>query len=134
MDNRIVFDLETKNSFEEVGGRENLEKLGVSLAGVYSYKNNKLLAFEENQLLELEKLFQKADELIGFNIKSFDNPVLQPYFSNLDLSEIPTTDLMESVEKFLGYRVSLDNIARNCLFLERFIRRISQFRLILLKS
>ena len=33
---QIVFDIETKNSFADVGGEANLKKLDVSVVGVYS--------------------------------------------------------------------------------------------------
>ena len=46
----IVFDIETKNSFADVGGQENLKKLDVSVVGVYSYNDDAYSCFEENEL------------------------------------------------------------------------------------
>ena len=37
--NQLVLDLETKHSFDEVGGRHLRAELGVSIVGVYHYKN-----------------------------------------------------------------------------------------------
>ena len=37
--NELVLDLETKLSFDEVGGRHLRAELGVSIVGVYHYKN-----------------------------------------------------------------------------------------------
>ncbi|MBI2341745.1 MAG: DEAD/DEAH box helicase, partial [Deltaproteobacteria bacterium] len=42
--NIIVLDLETKFTFDEVGGREKFEALGISVAGVYDYHTRKFEA------------------------------------------------------------------------------------------
>ena len=49
--NRIVFDIETQRTFDEVGGVENRHKLGVSYVGVYSYS-------QENHKLERTAAFR----------------------------------------------------------------------------
>ena len=109
----IVFDLETQKEFAEVG-RRNPHLLKISVAGVFDYGTDKFLTFEESELKEFEKLIRGTSRLIGFNIKAFDIPVLQPYIS-FDLSKIPMLDIMEEIEKVVGFRVGLDNIARPTL-------------------
>ena len=52
----IVFDLETKKEFAEVGGREHPELLGVSMLCAYSYNDNKFSAFEESELKDFERM------------------------------------------------------------------------------
>lgn len=110
----IVFDIETKHSFDEVGGRDQFHKLGVSVIGAYLYDENRYAAFEEHEIPEFEKLVKNASEsggkIIGFNIHHFDLPVLQPYIS-WNLKELLTLDLMNDVERGAGFRVSLDNLA-----------------------
>jgi len=110
----IVFDLETKKEFAEVGGRDHPELLGVSVLGAYSYLKDKYFVYEESELPEFEKMLKDAGLLIGFNIKSFDLPVLQPYVG-FDLKQIPVLDLMDAVVLATGFRVSLDNLAKNTL-------------------
>ena len=110
----IVFDLETKKEFAEVGGRDHPELLGVSVLGAYSYLKDKYFIYEENELKDFENLIKDAGLLIGFNIKSFDLPVLQPYVG-FDLKQIPVLDLMDAVVLATGFRVSLDNLAKNTL-------------------
>lgn len=111
-DNRIVFDLETKKEFAEVGGYRNVHLLGISVAGVFSYADDQYRAFEEREIDQLEEMISNASLLIGFNNKHFDNQVLQPYFKNVDLSKIPTVDLMEKIEGVVGFRLGLDALAR----------------------
>ncbi|MEK7560086.1 MAG: ribonuclease H-like domain-containing protein [Patescibacteria group bacterium] len=117
--NDIVFDIETKKSFQEVGGAINMEKLGISVLGAYFYADEKYQAFEEHELFEFEKIIRelahkKHGKIIGFNIHHFDLPVLQPYIS-WNLKELPSLDLMNDVENGAGFRISLDNLAQNTL-------------------
>ena len=49
----LVFDLETKKSFDEVGGHHNSHKLGVSVVGVYSYNKDQYRGFREEEFGEL---------------------------------------------------------------------------------
>ncbi|MEO8065753.1 MAG: ribonuclease H-like domain-containing protein [Candidatus Doudnabacteria bacterium] len=112
--NIFVLDLETQKSFEEVGGFGKNHLLKVSVVGVYSYLQNKYLTFLEDELYRLGEMLSEADQIIGFNIKNFDFQVLQPYL-NFKLSEIPALDILEEVEKLIGHRVKLDNLAQMTL-------------------
>lgn len=110
----VVFDVETKKSFDEVGGRTFFDKLGVSVVGAYLYGADRYLSFEEHEIPEFEKLILNAPHIIGFNIHHFDLPVLRPYVS-LNFKNLFTLDLMEAIERGLGFRVSLDNLAEHSL-------------------
>jgi len=117
----IVFDIETKKSFDEVGGRDHFDKLGVSVIGAYVYgadlpagQAGKYLTFEEHEVPEFQKLLEKAGRVIGFNINSFDISVLQPYIS-WDLKNLSPLDLMVDVERGAGFRISLDNLSEMTL-------------------
>src|SRR6185295_18979442 len=111
MTNKIVLDLETQKSFDDVGGFGKNHMLKISVVGVYSYLHNKYTCFEENEIYRLGEILQEADQIIGFNIKNFDFQVLQTYL-NFKLSEIPYLDILEEVEKPIGHRVKLDNLAQ----------------------
>ncbi len=114
--NILVMDLETQKSFKEVGKSklDSLSKLKISVAGVYDYLTDQYRAYEEKELMELDKRIQTADMLIGFNIRRFDMPVLQPYiFKSVDL--LPVLDLLDDIEKARGHRASLDSVARATL-------------------
>lgn len=110
MDRRLVLDLETKKSFDDVGGRNNLDKLGVSVVGVYNYATDEYRAYVENEFGELQNLLIDANLIIGFNHVQFDMPVLQPYLS-VDASKLPLFDLMLDLQKRLGHRIGLDSVA-----------------------
>ncbi|MBI2355848.1 MAG: ribonuclease H-like domain-containing protein [Candidatus Doudnabacteria bacterium] len=112
--NKIVLDLETQKSFDEVGGRDRNHLLKVSVCGIYSYAQDKFFCFDENQLYRAGEMISEADQVIGFNIINFDFPVLQPYIS-FSLKDIPTLDILAEAEKLIGHRVKLDNLAQTTL-------------------
>jgi DEAD/DEAH box helicase domain-containing protein len=111
---RLVIDLETQHSFEEVGGRDRLEALKVSVLGLYSYATDQFRIYRESELEALEPLLIRASLIIGFNLRRFDYPVLAPYLP-LAFDRLPTLDLLEEVTNALGHRVSLDSLAEATL-------------------
>ncbi len=111
---KIVLDLETQKSFEEVGGRGKNHLLKVSVCGIYDYSQDRYLIFEEQELPKLAPILQTADQIIGFNIKNFDFAVLQPYL-NFDLNQLPYFDLLEEIEKIIGHRVKLESVAQGTI-------------------
>jgi len=110
----IVLDIETQNLFSDVGGKENLTKLLLSVAGVYSYADKNFHTFSEEELPIFEKMLEKTDLIIGFNINHFDLPILQKYLK-INLSKIPVLDIMTEVVNAVGHRVSLDDLLVNTL-------------------
>jgi len=108
---KLVLDIETKNTFADVGGQDRIKDLLISLVGVYSYKQDKFFAFDENEINKLTPLLRKAGLVIGFSINRFDIPILEKHFS-FDLKSIPRLDLLEEIELALGHRVSLDALAK----------------------
>ena len=112
--NILVMDLETQKSFKEVGGHGKLEKLKISVAGVYDFLTDQFVTYEEKELMILEKRIQEAELLIGFNIRRFDLPVLAPYLF-MKTDNLPVLDLLDDIEKNRGHRASLDSIAKPTL-------------------
>ncbi|OGQ49946.1 MAG: hypothetical protein A3I09_03360 [Deltaproteobacteria bacterium RIFCSPLOWO2_02_FULL_47_10] len=112
--NTIVLDLETKFTFDEVGGRDKNELLGISVAGMYDYQTGKYITYEETELPGLEERLSKKPLVIGFNIKKFDMPVLKPYL-HFDPSTLPMLDIMEEIQNVVGHRIGLDSVAQTTL-------------------
>lgn len=111
---KIVLDLETQNAFSDVGGRNKNHLLKVSVCGVYDYSQDKYTCFTEGEMPKLAELLQTADQIIGFNIRSFDFEVLRPYL-NFDVQSLPTLDIIEDVQTYLGRRVGLNALAQGSL-------------------
>jgi len=112
MPHPIILDVETQHTFQEVG--YDHKKLKISVVGVYDYATDEYLTYRENQLGELFPRFEHASYLIGFNINKFDLPVLSPYYLG-NYKQFATIDMLEEVEKSLGHRIALDDLARATL-------------------
>lgn len=113
MGNEIVLDIETSNSFADVG-KYDPSLLKVSLVGVYSYADDKYSSFMEPDLPKLWRLLESADRIIGYNLFGFDYRVLNEYYPG-DLNKFPTLDIMYEIEKVIGFRVKLDDVAHASL-------------------
>ena len=105
----VVFDLETQRSFDEVGGRSQLHKLGVSVGVAYRYDTDEYLVVTEDTVDRLIDLLLDAELVVGYNIRGFDYEVLQAYTDH-DLQQLPTMDLMQHLEERLGFRPKLDSV------------------------
>jgi DEAD/DEAH box helicase domain-containing protein len=117
-DNVLFFDLETQHSFQEVGGRNKLDKLLVSVAVTYSSHTGEFKSYREFQVLYLIEDLFRADTVIGFNIIHFDYRVLKPYTPK-DLTQLPTIDMLVHLQERLGFRVSLSSLARGTLDMDK---------------
>jgi len=112
---RIMFlDLETQKSAQEVGGWQNLHLMGVSVAIVYDALEDRFLTFQEDTVDDLLECLERAELIVGFNIKRFDYGVLGAYTTR-DLLGLKTFDILEDVYRRLGFRISLDHLAKETL-------------------
>lgn len=106
--NTIFFDLETQNGF---GENRDFESLGMSVGVIFKNKTNEYKSFMENNINELINELFSSSLVIGFNLLSFDYKVLKPY-TEKNLSLLPTLDMLKEINKTLGFRISLNNLAR----------------------
>jgi DEAD/DEAH box helicase domain-containing protein len=113
--NIVVFDIETQNLFEDVGGRGNIAALKVSCAVTWSSVKNDFTLYWEKDVPALIAELKSAGRVVGFNIKGFDYEVLRPYAPNERLQFLPTLDIMDDLFRQLSFRVSLDSVARATL-------------------
>jgi DEAD/DEAH box helicase domain-containing protein len=113
--NIVVFDLETQNLFEDVGGRNNIGALKVSCGVTWSSVRNDYKVYWEKDVPGLIRELKSVGRVIGFNIKGFDYEVLRPYAPNERLQFLPTLDIMDDLFRTLSFRVSLDSVAQATL-------------------
>jgi len=110
---KVVFDIETKNIFQDVG-RADPTLLDISLVGIYDYETDQYLTFLQEEFPKLWPYIEKADVLIGFNSDHFDVPLLNKYYPG-DITKIKSLDLMAEVKKSLGRRIGLGALAEATL-------------------
>jgi len=110
---KIVFDIETKNSFQEVGTSDPTA-LDISLLVTYDFTTDKYETFMQKDFPKLWRLLEQADMLIGYNSDHFDIPLLNKYYPG-DLSHMKSLDLLAEIKKSLGKRIRLDAVAGGTL-------------------
>ena len=106
---KIVFDIETRNTFQEAGTNDPAG-LSISLVGVYDYETDSYTSYLQEELPKLWPLLEKADMLIGYNSDHFDIPLLNKYYPG-DLTKIKSLDLLKEIKTGFGRRVKLDSVA-----------------------
>lgn len=113
--NTVFFDLETQNLFQDVGGRQNIGQLKMACAVTWSSAKNDFSVYWEKDIPQLIDELKSATRVVGFNLREFDYAVLQPYSPNTRLASLPTLDMLLDIGRTLGFRLSLDTIARASL-------------------
>jgi len=106
----VFFDIETQNTFQEVGGRYP-ERLKISVAVTFDTADNAFHRYLEADAAQLAQDLGQADLVVGYNLYGFDYPVLQQYSQDVELAGLPTVDMMVEIQKRLGFRLKLDSIA-----------------------
>jgi DEAD/DEAH box helicase domain-containing protein len=109
----IVFDIETKNTFREVGSQDPAD-LDISLLAIHDSQNDEYTVFMEDELTDLWPILESADSLIGYNSDHFDVPLLDKYYPG-DLTKLKSVDIMKSIQDTLGRRLKLDDVAEATL-------------------
>ena len=118
MKNIVYFDLETQKSADEVGGWDKIRDMRMSIGVTYSTARGDYRIYGEKDVDELLTELQRADVVVGFNNIGFDYEVLHGY-TILDLSQLPTLDMLVEIKKNLPHRLSLDSIAHATMGVEK---------------
>lgn len=110
---KIVFDIETKNFFSDVG-KNDPALLDISIVAIHDSETDKYLSFLENELHLLWPILEHADMLIGFNSDHFDIPLLNKYYPG-DLTKFKSLDILKEIYNSFGRRMKLDQLAEGTL-------------------
>lgn len=111
--NYVVFDIETRNTFDEVESNDPVA-LDISVVCAYDSKTGEYTSYLVEDLPKLWPLLEKADMLVTFNGDHFDIPLLNKYYHG-DLTTIKSLDLLKEIRNSLGRRIKLDDIAEATL-------------------
>lgn len=110
---KIVFDIETKNIFQDVGSNDPVD-LDISIVGLYDYETDSYKSFTQEEFGEMWEIIGKADLLITYNGDHFDIPLLNKYYKKAglgDLNQIRSLDILKEIKNTYGRRMKLDQIA-----------------------
>ena len=115
MSDIVYFDLETQKSAAEVGGWTRKAEMKMSVGVTFSTARGEYQIYDEAHVQDLVRQLTRADLVVGFNILNFDYEVLHGY-SPLDLGATTRSrDLMVDLEAKIGFRPSLDTVAKATL-------------------
>ena len=114
---KVVFDIETKNLFQEVG-TNNPADLSISIVGIYDSMTDAFSTYLEEELPRLWPILETTDVLIGFNSDHFDLPLLNKYYPG-NLEKIKSLDILKEIQKVAGRRMKLDQLAEGTLGLNK---------------
>ena len=81
--------------------------LKISYMGVIDYATGKEMDFWEKDMKKLLPVMEKADMIVGYNIFSFDMPVIANYLGQ-QVNQLPMLDLMVAMKRKIGFRPKLD--------------------------
>lgn len=110
---KIVFDIETRNVFADVG-KHDPALLDIALVAIYDSATDTYGTFLEEELKHLWPIIEQSDMLIGFNSDHFDIPLLNKYYPG-DLSKIKSLDILKEIKGAYGRRMRLDSLAEGTL-------------------
>ncbi len=106
----VVFDLETQNTFQEIGSNDPKD-LSISVGCVYDSGTDTYTLATIDELQKLWPILEQADVLVGYNSDHFDIPLLNKYYPG-DLTRIKSIDLLASIKDSFGKRLRLDTVAQ----------------------
>ncbi len=109
----VVFDIETIHDGPSFFMPE-LDKLDISVVGIYDSLTDSYQAFEKWELGKLWPILEKTDVLVGYNSDHFDIPVLNRFYPG-ELGHIKSVDLLKEIKNTVGRRFKLDNVAQATL-------------------
>ena len=115
----VVVDVEIQKTIEETpGGWNATDRLGVAVACVWQYRDQRMRVYGPDDVLALRDRLLGADRISGFNIFNFDFPVIwgiakdhwqhNPDNSTLKAALLPKTDDMLR-RIWLALRLDPDN-------------------------
>jgi DEAD/DEAH box helicase domain-containing protein len=106
----LVLDLETQKTAAEVNGWHNIRRMHLSVGVTYDPVADRYRIYHEKDAGQLIADLRRADLIVGYNLIRFDYEVLRAYTSDR-LEDLPTVDMLVDLERVLGWRPRLDDVA-----------------------
>ena len=105
----FIFDLHTKQTFDEVGGKKHIEKMGISIATLLDFESGELQLFSEKDLDKIINLLKNAYLVVGINLQKFSFRVLEG-ISHSNLSSVKNLDILKYVKKKVHFKPAPEDL------------------------
>ena len=110
---KVVFDIETKNFFQDVG-KNDPTLLDIAVVAIHDSETDKYSSYTQEELNQLWPILERTDMLIGFTSEHFDMPLLNKYYPG-DLTKIKHLDILKEIKTTYGRRMKLEQLAQGTL-------------------
>src|SRR3989344_4912134 len=110
---KIVFDIETRNLFHDVG-KADPRLLDIAIVAIYDSETDSYSSYLSEELNKLWPILERTDMIIGFTSEHFDMPLLNKYYPG-DLTKIKHLDILKEIKSAYGRRMKLDQLAEGTL-------------------
>lgn len=121
MDKVVIFDLYTKKSYDDVGGKKAIAKMGVSVAGIYDYSTNNLTLYEEENVQSLIQELLSAKLIVGIHLKKFSYRVLSAFSQN-EFNRLKTLDILDYLKRKLSVKPTIEGIFSGTFNINKVVR------------
>lgn len=109
----IFLDIETQNDW--TGGEAfSIKDMKISYTGVIDAETGRSFDFWESDMEKLGEMLKESDKIIHYNGFTFDMPVIANYLGDW-VMDLPQIDLMVAMNKKIGFRPKLDDLANATL-------------------
>lgn len=114
MEKILIIDLLTKYSYDDVGGKKGMDKMGISVAGAFDYTANKVTFYEEENINTYIHELYSAKLIMGINLTKFIYRILSNFSAN-DFSKLKSLDVLEYFKKRLTFKPTLEGLFNGTL-------------------
>lgn len=136
----LFLDIQPQRSLYDVGGLENCQEMGISVCVVYSDILDECSIFipddshleqfqntmpdvylDDHFSSDMDELISalEKDNVVGFDIKSFEYHLLKPYIGDISHIHPSTIDMVDYICKSLGLNISAEDVILHTLGLDK---------------
>lgn len=109
----ITLDIESISN-SAIRGKVDVSEQELIVVAIHDSETNEYTSYYKEDLPKLWPILEKTDMVIGFNLDSFDIPLLNRYYPG-NLLHLYSLDLLSEVQKVLGRRIRLQSIVEATL-------------------
>ncbi len=115
-----ILDIQTRKTYEDVGGKKGTSKMGISYAALLNYSADEINVYTEQDMnILLDKIFSSR-LIIGLNLKKFAYKVLSGY-RGADFEQINSLDMLDYLRKKIIRKPCIEELFSGTLSIDRTI-------------